>query len=153
MTEVSARRAATRERLIDAARRKYEAVRESGGDRSMVFPDWAAPSANDRSLVYDKGAYVMHRLRLLIERIERLEEEKKAMRELIRATVLAPGERIDYRLVSGRLAYVQLIRGQLEINGKTLNIGDGAKIANETDLQFLAGEESEFLLFDLPPAT
>jgi redox-sensitive bicupin YhaK (pirin superfamily) len=48
---------------------------------------------------------------------------------------------------------VQLIRGQLEINGKTLNIGDGAKIANETDLQFLAGEESEFLLFDLPPAT
>ncbi len=69
------------------------------------------------------------------------------------ATVLAPGERIDYRLVSGRLAYVQLIRGQLEINGKTLNIGDGAKIANETDLQFVASEESECLLFDLPPAT
>ena len=41
------------------------------------------------------------------------------------ATVLAPGERIDYGLVSGRLAYVQLIRGQLEINGKTLNVGDG----------------------------
>ena len=54
------------DRLIDAARRKYEAVRESGGDRSLVFPDWAAPSANDRSLVYDKGAYVMHRLRLLM---------------------------------------------------------------------------------------
>ena len=68
------------------------------------------------------------------------------------ATVLAPGERIDYGLVSGRLAYVQLIRGQLEINGKTLNVGDGAKIADETELQFLAGEETEFLLFDLPPA-
>ena len=68
------------------------------------------------------------------------------------ATVLAPGERIDYGLVSGRLAYVQLIRGQLEINGKTLNVGDGAKIADETELQFLAGEEAEFLLFDLPPA-
>jgi hypothetical protein len=67
------------------------------------------------------------------------------------ATLLAPGESIDYRLVSGRLAYVQVICGQLEINGKKLNVGDGAKIADETELKFVAGEETEFLLFDLPP--
>ena len=67
------------------------------------------------------------------------------------ASLLAPGESIDYPLASGRLAYVQLIHGQLEINGKTLNAGDGAKIADETNLEFLAGEEAEFLLFDLPP--
>lgn len=68
------------------------------------------------------------------------------------ATVVAPGASIDYRLPAGRLAYVQLIYGQLEINGKNLKAGDGAKIADETDLQFLASEEAEFLLFDLPPA-
>ena len=67
------------------------------------------------------------------------------------ATVLIPAERIDYRLVAGRLAYVQVVYGQLEINGKKLNAGDGAKIADETELQFVAGEETEFLLFDLPP--
>lgn len=67
------------------------------------------------------------------------------------ATVLAPAEGIDYRLVAGRLAYVQVVYGQLEINGKKLNAGDGAKIADETELQFVAGEETEFLLFDLPP--
>ena len=67
------------------------------------------------------------------------------------ATLLAPGERIDYRLASGRLAYVQVVFGQLEINGKKLNAGDGAKIADETELEFVAGEETEFLLFDLPP--
>lgn len=67
------------------------------------------------------------------------------------ASVLAPGESIEYRLVAGRLAYVQLIYGELEINGKKLKAGDGAKIADETELKFLAIEETEFLLFDLPP--
>ena len=67
------------------------------------------------------------------------------------ATLLAPGERIDYRLASGRLAYVQVVYGQLEMNGKKLNAGDGAKIADETELEFVAAEETEFLLFDLPP--
>ena len=67
------------------------------------------------------------------------------------ATVVEPGASIDYRLAAGRLGYVQVIYGQLEINGKNLSAGDGAKIANETDLKFLASEEAEFLLFDLPP--
>ncbi|MBK6357675.1 MAG: pirin family protein [Betaproteobacteria bacterium] len=67
------------------------------------------------------------------------------------ATVLAPGESIEYRLQNGRLGYVQVIYGQLEINDKNVSAGDGVKIADETDLRFLASEEAEFLLFDLPP--
>ena len=67
------------------------------------------------------------------------------------ASLLAPGESIAYRLPTGRLAYVQVIYGALELNGKKLVAGDGAKIADETQLQFLASEEVEFLLFDLPP--
>jgi redox-sensitive bicupin YhaK (pirin superfamily) len=67
------------------------------------------------------------------------------------ATVLAPGESIDYRLQAGRLAYVQVIYGELEINGKNVIAGDGAKIADESELKFTASEEAEFLLFDLPP--
>ncbi|MDP2883213.1 MAG: pirin family protein [Azonexus sp.] len=67
------------------------------------------------------------------------------------ASLLAPGENLDYRLQAGRLGYVHVIYGQLEINGKNVNSGDGAKIADETDLKFLASEETEFLLFDLPP--
>ena len=67
------------------------------------------------------------------------------------ATVLAPGEGAEYRLAAGRLGYVQVVSGQLSINGQNLAAGDGAKIADETQLEFLAGEETEILLFDLPP--
>lgn len=68
------------------------------------------------------------------------------------ATLLAPGEQRDYALAPGRLAYVQVVYGQLEINGKTLNAGDGAKIAEESLLNFRAESAAEILLFDLPPA-
>jgi aminopeptidase N len=50
-------------REIDAARTAYEKVRAAGHDRSLVFPDWKQPTADDRTLVYQKGAYVLHRLR------------------------------------------------------------------------------------------
>jgi aminopeptidase N len=50
-------------RDIDRARVRYEAVREAGGDRSLVFPEWNHPTANDRTIVYQKGAYVLHLLR------------------------------------------------------------------------------------------
>lgn len=38
-------------------------LRESGADRALVYPDWNRPSADDRAVVYQKGAYVLHRLR------------------------------------------------------------------------------------------
>jgi len=48
---------------IERARVRYEEVRRHGGDRSLVFPDWTRPSAADRTIVYQKGAYVLHLLR------------------------------------------------------------------------------------------
>ena len=53
-------------RQIDAARVKYQAIREAGKDKSLVFPDWDKPTPADRSLVYDKGALVMHELRVAL---------------------------------------------------------------------------------------
>ncbi|HZI48283.1 MAG TPA: M1 family aminopeptidase, partial [Pyrinomonadaceae bacterium] len=48
---------------IEANRVAYEKVRDAGKDKSLVFPDWNRPSREDRTLVYDKGAYVLHLLR------------------------------------------------------------------------------------------
>jgi aminopeptidase N len=50
-------------RHINSYRDNYEKVRAAGKDKSLVFPDWLRPTREDRILVYDKGAYVMHLLR------------------------------------------------------------------------------------------
>jgi len=50
-------------REIQSSRDRFEKVRDAGGDRSLVFPDWDRPTSADRTLVYHKGAYVLHLLR------------------------------------------------------------------------------------------
>lgn len=48
---------------MGAVRASVDSIRAHGHDRSLVFPDWNAPTADDRSLAYDKGALVLERLR------------------------------------------------------------------------------------------
>ncbi len=48
---------------IEASRARYQRVRDAGHDKALVFPDWTHPTADDRALVYHKGAYVLHLLR------------------------------------------------------------------------------------------
>lgn len=48
---------------INGAKANYEKVRDAGKDKPLVFPDWNKPTREDRTLVYDKGAYVTHLLR------------------------------------------------------------------------------------------
>jgi aminopeptidase N len=50
-------------REINQYRSNYEKVLSAGHDKSLVFPDWLNPTRDDRTLVYDKGAYVLHLLR------------------------------------------------------------------------------------------
>jgi aminopeptidase N len=48
---------------IETYRANYEKVKAAGKDKSLVFPNWLNPTREDRTLVYDKGAYVLHLLR------------------------------------------------------------------------------------------
>jgi len=51
---------------FNAARSQYGKLRDSGNDKPLVFPNWDRPTAEDRSIVYDKGSYVTHLLRRLL---------------------------------------------------------------------------------------
>lgn len=48
---------------IERYQKSYEKVRDAGFDKPLVFPNWNKPTREDRRLVYDKGAYVVHLLR------------------------------------------------------------------------------------------
>ena len=50
-------------REIEASHARYERVRDEGHDHALVYADWTHPTAADRTIVYHKGAYVLHLLR------------------------------------------------------------------------------------------
>ena len=66
------------------------------------------------------------------------------------AAVLAKGDAVSHDLSDGRYGWIQLISGSLEVNGETLQAGDGAAISDETAVAIKSlDDKAEFLLFDL----
>ncbi|MFP5246399.1 MAG: pirin family protein, partial [Thermoanaerobaculia bacterium] len=57
------------------------------------------------------------------------------------------GEPINYDFADGRYGWIQVTRGEVDVNGQTLKAGDGAAIADEKSVT-LRGS-GEVLLFDL----
>jgi len=56
---------------------------------------------------------------------------------------------VSHSLAGQRHAWMQLIEGDLELNGEKLSSGDGAAVDNETDLNLASKKGAHFLLFDL----
>jgi redox-sensitive bicupin YhaK (pirin superfamily) len=50
-----------------------------------------------------------------------------------------------------RKTWVQMVRGQLDVNGQTLQAGDAAALESESQLQLSGGQDAEVLVFDLAP--
>jgi hypothetical protein len=65
------------------------------------------------------------------------------------ASILEPGKAISHKLAPGRGAWVQVVDGQITVNGQTLGSGDGAAIEDANQIDVMALDKSEFLLFDL----
>ncbi len=65
------------------------------------------------------------------------------------ASLLEKGDRVEHPLASGRGAWIQVARGSVDVNGTTLQAGDGAAIENEKSIVISGDDSSEILLFDL----
>ncbi len=68
------------------------------------------------------------------------------------ASLLASGKSLELALAPGRHAWVQLVSGELDVNGTRLKKGDGAAISREEKLTLASvsgNGEAEFLVFDL----
>lgn len=66
------------------------------------------------------------------------------------ASILDKNNEVSHELAEKRHAWIQVIKGSLEVNGETLNISDGAAISEEKLLKIKSLEDqTEFLLFDL----
>jgi redox-sensitive bicupin YhaK (pirin superfamily) len=63
---------------------------------------------------------------------------------------LAAGERAVTAVAPDRHGYVHVIDGALSVNGVALSRGDGAKLRGETQLEFVADTDADYLLFDTP---
>ncbi|HEY9627054.1 MAG TPA: pirin family protein [Coleofasciculaceae cyanobacterium] len=66
------------------------------------------------------------------------------------ASVLQADDAVSHPLTAGRVAWLQVVRGAVKLNDHTLAAGDGAAIAEESQITLQGvSSDSEVLLFDM----
>jgi quercetin 2,3-dioxygenase len=68
---------------------------------------------------------------------------------LLYAALLDEADRVSYELPEGRMGWVQLASGAIELNDVLLEAGDGVAIDGRATLAFSRAARAELLLFDL----
>jgi quercetin 2,3-dioxygenase len=107
------------------------------------------PSYEDRTFT---AAEKLNQLRLIASHDGREGSTTINQDASVYASLLDSGETVGFALRPGRHAWVQLVRGELNINGTKLMKGDGAAITAESKLRLSSASgngQAEFLLFDL----
>lgn len=117
---------------------------------------WIMPEADDLQPSYEDRTFLreekLNQLRLIASHDGRDGSTRINQDASVYASLLESGQALTLDLHPGRHAWVQLVSGELEVNGTRLAQGDGAAISDESKLT-LAGvggnSAAEFLLFDL----
>lgn len=65
------------------------------------------------------------------------------------ASLLEPGERVEHAFAAGRHGWIQVVRGRILANRRSLGAGDGAAISDEASISLEGKGRAELLLFDL----
>jgi redox-sensitive bicupin YhaK (pirin superfamily) len=67
----------------------------------------------------------------------------------LHAAILDKGKTLHAEVLPGRHAWLQVARGEIDLNGAHLVAGDGASTSTPGSIDLLASKEAEILLFDL----
>ena len=115
---------------------------------------WIQPEAKGIEPGYEERHYEpaekRGRLRPIASRDGREASLRIHQDAVVYASLLDGADAVDHPLAAGRLAYVHVVRGAVDVNGVPLQTGDAVKIGAEERVRLANARDAEILLFDLP---
>jgi quercetin 2,3-dioxygenase len=125
-------------------------------DAVHLLQIWILPWAEGLKSTYEDRTFTAeektNRLRLIASDDGRVGSTTINQDASVYASLLDSGKSVELALKPDRHAWVQLIGGEIDVNGSTLFKGDGAAISGETALRIAnpgGNGTAEFLVFDL----
>jgi hypothetical protein len=118
-----------------------------------LYQIWMFPDKTGYQPAYDQKNFSEDekrgKLRLVVSPDGRGGSVKIRQDNELYATLLGPGESVKHPLKPERHGYVQVARGSVTLNGRPLEVGDGAAVSGEKALELIGVKDAEVLVFDL----
>ncbi|RAX10728.1 pirin family protein [Photorhabdus bodei] len=122
-------------------------------DRQLhLYQIWIIPSKTGLTPRYEQGRFDDVQGRQLVLSPDARGGSLKVFQDMtLWRWVLKDHETAEYVAEKGRYIWIQVIRGEVTVNGVKATTSDGLAIRDEINLQLSSSNDSEILLFDLPP--
>ncbi len=125
----------------------------SGRDLVHLLQIWVLPETQSLEPSYEEKHFDpgsrQGRLRLVASRDGRDESVLIHQDVDMYAALVNDGDRLEHTLAAGRGAWLQVVRGDLEVNRQSVGAGDGIALADEAVVAIEAASAAEVVLFDL----
>lgn len=116
-----------------------------------LYQIWIVPNQQGLTPRYEQRAFNAPQGRQLVLSPDGREGSLTLFQDMtLSRWVLTPDMQESYTIAANRSVWIQVVRGNITINGQQANTSDGIAIWREEQLALHASEESEILLFDLP---
>ena len=133
---------------------RHSEFNPSKTEKVHLYQIWILPEANGLKPGYEQTYFAPEdkrgKLKLVASRGGDDGSVKINQDVKLYSSILAIGETVSHSPAENRHAWLQVVKGSLDLNGETLNASDGAAISDEKVLKIKSlADETEFLLFDL----
>lgn len=132
---------------------QHSEFNHSNSEELHLLQIWILPEEKNLEPGYEQTLFArddkLNRLRLIGSRDGRDGSITIHQDVDLYASVLDEGIDVSLEDIGNRRIFVQVVSGELELNGQTLSSGDGAQIRHTPDVRATAKTDTEFLLFNL----
>ncbi|ELY3760485.1 pirin family protein [Cronobacter universalis] len=131
---------------------RHSEYNPSATERLRLYQIWIIPSENGIEPRYEQRRFDAAQGRQLVLTPDARDGSLKVHQDMeLSRWALLNGEDGEYAPAAGRRVWVQVVKGDVTINGTRATTSDGLAIWDEATLAIHADSDSEILLFDLPP--
>ncbi|EOW6645256.1 pirin family protein [Cronobacter muytjensii] len=131
---------------------RHSEYNPSATERLRLYQIWIIPSENGIEPRYEQRRFDAAQGRQLVLSPDARDGSLKVHQDMELSRLALPnGEEGEYTPAAGRRVWIQVVKGDVTINGTRATTSDGLAIWDEATLAIRADSDSEILLFDLPP--
>ena len=132
---------------------QHSEFNHSKDDELHLLQIWMFPEQKDLDPGYEQKMFSreekLNQLRLIVSRDGRDGSVTVHQHVDLYASILETGAELELAIADSNKVFVQVVRGDISVNGQDATAGDGVQITDQDQLIIAGQSEAEFLLFDM----